>query len=75
MTTYGQSVSAVPFRQCDNKNIGISSLCKLEAKGGPNPPAYGAKVHTIRKKPILIRVCTRFVSIFFYTHTGLSRIW
>ena len=40
------SVSAAPFRRCDYKNVGISSLCSLETKGAPSPPKWGQNVLT-----------------------------
>ena len=46
-THYTVGVSAAPFRRCDNKNLGITSLCDLESHGdmaGIDPPIWGASV-------------------------------
>ena len=46
-THYTVSVSAAPFRQCSNKNLGLTSLCDLESHGdmaGVDPPIWGASV-------------------------------
>ena len=46
-THYTVGVSAAPFRQCNNKNLGMTSLCDLESHGdmaGIDPPIWGASV-------------------------------
>ena len=44
-TDYTTSVTAVPFRPCSNKNLGISRLCNVEDPFGPNPGIYGTQLH------------------------------
>ncbi len=51
-TQYSHSVTAVPFRRCDNKNLGISTLCTLNDPDAPNPPIYGEQVQTLYYKII-----------------------
>lgn len=46
-TTYETKITAVPFRRCDNKNLGISNFCNVEASDGLNPPIYGNQVHIL----------------------------
>ena len=44
---YSQTVTAVPFRRCDNKNLGISEMCDFSAAGTDgfaNPPIFGYQV-------------------------------
>ena len=43
-THYTVSVSATPFRQCSNKNLGLTRLCNLESAGDIDPPIWGASV-------------------------------
>ena len=43
-TSYGQTVTAVPFRQCDNRNLGISTMCDFSSDRLANPPIFGAQV-------------------------------
>ena len=46
-THYTVSVSAAPFRGCNNKNLGLTSLCDLESQGdmaAVDPPIWGASV-------------------------------
>ena len=46
-THYTVSVSAAPFRGCNNKNLGLTSLCDLESHGDMaevDPPIWGASV-------------------------------
>jgi len=48
-TSYQRSVSAVPFRRCDNRNLGISKFCQLadaDADDLPDPLPYAAEVLT-----------------------------
>ncbi len=40
-TTYDASLMSVPFRDCDNKNLGISFLCNLASPHQVSPPKYG----------------------------------
>ncbi len=40
-TTYTASVSGVPFRKCDDKNMGVSFLCDLTGADVVNPPIFG----------------------------------
>lgn len=39
-TSYQTSITAVPFRRCDNKNLGISKLCTFTADDTANPPIF-----------------------------------
>ncbi len=41
-TIYEASVSAVPFRNCDNRNLGVSKMCNLDET--LEPPIFGSKV-------------------------------
>jgi hypothetical protein len=43
-TIYKASVTAAPFRRCDYKNLGISTLCNFESEQTVNPPIWGQKV-------------------------------
>ena len=47
-THYTATVSAAPFRSCDFKNLGLSSLCNMgDATGATaniDPPIWGANV-------------------------------
>ena len=45
-TIYKASVSAAPFRDCDAKNFGVSSLCNFGVSGSAtiDPPRWGASV-------------------------------
>ena len=45
-TIYKASVSAAPFRDCDSKNFGVSSLCNFGVSGSAtiDPPRWGASV-------------------------------
>ena len=43
-TIYVQSATAVPFRRCDNKNLGISTLCNLNDVNLPQPPIFGRQM-------------------------------
>ena len=43
-TEYSAAVTAVPFRVCDNKNLGVSRLCNIENPFGPNPGIYGTQI-------------------------------
>ena len=44
-TDYHSTVTAVPFRECDDKNMGVSLLCDLTGDDVVDPPIYG---HSIR---------------------------
>ena len=44
-TEFTATVTAIPFRKCSNKNLGISELCNIENIFGPNPGLYGAQIH------------------------------
>ena len=41
-TDYSVSTSAAPFRRCDHKSLGLSTLCTFE--GAINPPIWGQSV-------------------------------
>ncbi len=43
-TQYDSTVTAVPFRKCDNKNLGISDMCTLTGNVLPNPPIFGQQL-------------------------------
>ena len=48
-THYTATVSSAPFRSCDHKNLGLTSLCNIngEDSGGMaaiDPPIWGADV-------------------------------
>ena len=46
-TIYKASVSAAPFRDCDAKNFGVSSLCNFgvsDTEKSIDPPRWGASV-------------------------------
>ena len=40
---YHHSISIQPFRQCDERNFGISELCRFD-NGYPNPQIWGKQV-------------------------------
>jgi hypothetical protein len=65
VTYYRHSVTSSPFRQCDDLNIGLSYICKLDGKKisdpkiwanqiiskyGKNPPKYISRIVTNRRK-------------------------
>lgn len=41
---YSTSISLVPFRRCDYKNLGVSSLCNLNDPRVPEPRIWGDQV-------------------------------
>merc|ERR1712141_786648 len=44
-TLYDTTVSASPFRRCDNKNLGLSDLCTFEQDTvSLDPPIWGQNV-------------------------------
>ena len=46
-THYTVGVSASPFRECNDKNLGLTNLCNLDPKGSMakiNPHIYGDNV-------------------------------
>ena len=58
-TVYTPTVTTVPFRRCNNLNIGVSPLCKIHDKKLPNPKLWDDKdsfkrqlMTTIQGKPI-----------------------
>ena len=38
---YTQTSTSVPFRRCDNKNLGVSPMCNLQDNTIAQPPIYG----------------------------------
>ena len=44
VTLYDARVTAVPFRTCNEKNLGVSFLCNLEGHDIPDPPIFGHQV-------------------------------
>ncbi len=44
-TSYQASVTSVPFRKCDDKNMGVSLLCDLTGDNTISPPIYGSALH------------------------------
>ncbi len=43
-TQYSTSLSVSPFRRCDYRNLGVSSLCNLNDATLPEPRIWGAQV-------------------------------
>ncbi len=43
-TLYTSMVTAAPFRRCDYKNLGISTLCTFEIEDIAQPPIWGQNV-------------------------------
>ncbi len=43
-TIYSQTVTAVPYRRCDSKNLGVSYFCNIDDASLPSPPIFGAQV-------------------------------
>ena len=37
-------MTAVPFRRCDDSNLGVSKLCNLEDSKLPHPRIWGQQV-------------------------------
>ena len=46
-TIYEASVSAVPYRDCNNQNLGVSLMCNLD--GDIEPPIFGTQVLNARR--------------------------
>ena len=40
-TSYFETTTVAPFRRCDSKNLGVSSLCTFNDKDLPSPPIFG----------------------------------
>ena len=43
-THYQSSVTALPFRSCDEKNLGVSFFCNFDSRDTPDPPIFGDQV-------------------------------
>ena len=43
-TIYDASITALPFRRCDNKNMGVSKMCNFQSKV-LSPPIFGSELH------------------------------
>ena len=41
---YSSTLSVLPFRRCDMRNLGVSSLCNLNDPTLPHPRIWGAQV-------------------------------
>jgi hypothetical protein len=41
---YRPVLTSIPFRTCDDSNLGVSSLCNLEDKRLPEPRIWGEQV-------------------------------
>ena len=39
-----QSVTAVPYRRCDSRNMGVSKLCSLTDAALPKPQIFGFSI-------------------------------
>ena len=39
-----QSVTAVPYRRCDSRNMGVSKLCSLNDPTLPFPQIFGSSI-------------------------------
>ena len=44
-TLYSQTTTAVPFRRCDNKNLGVSRMCNMQDADVAQPPIFGHQVY------------------------------
>ena len=46
-TIYDPMITAVPFRQCDETNLGVSPLCNIDKTKLPNPKKFTYQVYDL----------------------------